>query len=68
MTASRNELCGYTALNEPELLFAGKKTDKHPLRGLIDNGPYSLKFGAPTNVRFRADRAKASNQQAGCAR
>jgi hypothetical protein len=33
-------------------LFAGKKTDKHPLRGVIANGPYSLKFGAPSQVRF----------------
>lgn len=52
MTASPSEVCGYTALKEPDLLFAGSKTDKHPLRGLIDNGPYSLKFGTPTCVRF----------------
>lgn len=52
MTTSPSELCGYTALNEPDLLFNGKKTDKHPLRGLIEHGPYSLKFGTPSTVRF----------------
>lgn len=52
MSTSNGELCGYTILNEPELLFAHSKTDKHPLRGLIEHGPYSLKFGAPSKVRF----------------
>ena len=52
MTSSASELCGYTPLSEPDLLFANNKTDKHPLRGLINNGPYSLKFGAPSWVRF----------------
>lgn len=52
MRPPSSELCGYTQLDEPELLFAGSKTDKHPLRGLINNGPYSLKFGTPSRVRF----------------
>jgi hypothetical protein len=52
MTSSASELCGYTPLSEPDLLFANNKTDKHPLRGLINNGPYSLKFGTPSRVRF----------------
>jgi hypothetical protein len=52
MTAPVSELCGYTALAEPDLLFAANKTDKHPLRGLITNGPYSLKFDVPSRVRF----------------
>ena len=51
MNPSAGELSGYTTLIEPDLLFAGNKTDKHPLRGLIDNGPYSLRFGASSCVR-----------------
>jgi hypothetical protein len=34
-----SELCGYTNLIEPDLVFAGNQTDKHPLRGLINHGP-----------------------------
>jgi hypothetical protein len=52
MTSLASELCGYTPLAEPDLLFANNKIDKHPLRGLINNGPYSLQFGAPSRVRF----------------
>ncbi|HEV8414186.1 MAG TPA: hypothetical protein VGQ49_11365 [Bryobacteraceae bacterium] len=52
MNSPASALCGYTPLGEPDLLFAGNKTDKHPLRGLIANGPYSLKFGTPSRVRF----------------
>jgi len=52
MNPSTSELCGYTSVGEPDLVFAGNRTDKHPLRGLIANGPYSLKFGAPSRVRF----------------
>ena len=52
MKPATSELCGYAPLNEPDLLFGGGKTDRHPLRGLIENGPYSLSFGAPNRVRF----------------
>jgi hypothetical protein len=52
MSTSNSELCGYTPLAEPDLLFARNKTDRHPLRGLIASGPYSLKFGAPSKLRF----------------
>jgi len=52
MTAADAELCGYTALPEPELLFAGDKTHKHPLLGLIDGGPYGLRFGTPHRLRL----------------
>jgi hypothetical protein len=52
MNSSASELRGYTSVAEPDLVFAGNKTDKHPLRGLIDHGPYSLKYGAPSRVRF----------------
>lgn len=44
-------LAGYSALPEPELLFANNKKHKHPLLGLIANGPYGLRFGAPSKLR-----------------
>jgi hypothetical protein len=52
MNPPAGALCGYTSVAEPDLVFAGNRTDKHPLRGLIDNGPYSLKFGAPNCLRL----------------
>ena len=45
-------LPAYTVASEPELVFHGGKTDRHPLRGLINHGPFSLRFGAPSVVRF----------------
>jgi hypothetical protein len=54
MTGLSPEMCGYTSLPEPDLLFAGKKTHKHPLLGLIESGPYSLTLGAPTRMRLAA--------------
>ena len=52
MTVIRSELCGYTTLPEPDLIFGGNKPDKHPLRGLIDSGPYGLRIEAPSRVRL----------------
>src|SRR5690242_15314205 len=46
------ELAGHAMLPEPALLFAGKQTDTHPLRGLIASGPYSLGLGFPAQVRL----------------
>lgn len=46
-----SELCGFTAIPEPELLFAGIKKSKHPLLGLINHGPYGRRFGTPSKVR-----------------
>jgi len=46
------ELCGYSTLPEPDLVFAGNRTGKHPLLGLINHGPYGLKFGAPSSLRL----------------
>ncbi|MFW2374721.1 MAG: argonaute/piwi family protein [Gammaproteobacteria bacterium] len=51
MTISNSELSGYTSLPEPELMFAGGQSNKHPLMGLIQSGPYSLSFGAPNCLR-----------------
>ncbi len=45
-------LPSYTSVPEPELLFSGGNTDRHPLRGLINYGPFSLRFGAPARIRF----------------
>src|SRR5690606_16622420 len=47
-----NELSAYGVLPEPKLLFSGGKTDTHPLRGLIANGPYSHDLGFPAQVRL----------------
>ena len=52
MTGPVSELCGYTSLPEPELLFNDDGRHKHPLIGLIQNGPYSLQFGAPSRLRL----------------
>lgn len=52
MTKLPSEISGYTTLPEPDLVFAGNKTHKHPLLGLINHGPYGLKFGTPTRIRL----------------
>ena len=52
MTSDPAEFPGYTALAEPDLLFHDRRTGKHPLRGLIDHGPYGLRFGSPSTVRL----------------
>jgi hypothetical protein len=44
-------LPGYNVLPEPPLLFNGDKKDIHPLRGLKEGGPYSLRFG-PAQIRL----------------
>lgn len=54
MSASLSELPGYTTLAEPELVFNGDKTHRHPLVGLIGYGPYSLKLGVPNRLRLAA--------------
>lgn len=48
----QGELCGYSQLPEPDLVFNDGRTHKHPLLGLIDHGPYGLKFGTLPSVRF----------------
>ena len=48
----KSELCGYIPLPEPELLFHGNRRHKHPLLGLIQNGPYGLRLGTPTKLRL----------------
>lgn len=50
--AEHSELSGYSVLPEPELVFFGNRTNRHPLKGLIEHGPYGLKFGAPQSLRL----------------
>jgi hypothetical protein len=52
MTAGTSELNGYSTMPEPCLIFAGGGLDSHPLRGLVDHGPYSKVLGVPTRVRL----------------
>ena len=52
MTVEAPAISGYTTLPEPELLFNSGNTELHPLLGLIKHGPYGLKYGVPTNLRF----------------
>jgi hypothetical protein len=52
MSDRGSELPGYTILPEPDLMFAGGALDKHPLRGLISDGPYGLKYGVPSTLRL----------------
>src|ERR1019366_8258519 len=42
----------YIRIPEPDLMFAAGGLDKHPLRGLIDHGPYGLRYGTPATLRF----------------
>lgn len=46
-----SQLSAYNILPEPQLLFNDNNRDSHPLRGLINHGPYSLKMGFPSLVR-----------------
>jgi hypothetical protein len=46
------ELGGYATVPEPELRFARDMLGKHPLVGLIQHGPYSLRYSAPSSLRF----------------
>ncbi|MCY4223506.1 MAG: hypothetical protein OXF06_01610 [Bacteroidetes bacterium] len=47
-----SELCGFTSLPEPELVFNNNLRHKHPLIGLIENGPYGLRLGIPGKLRL----------------
>jgi hypothetical protein len=49
---TQSELGAYTTIPEPDLVFSNSKRHKHPLLGLIDYGPYSLKLGAPSKLRI----------------
>ena len=65
MTVHRAELSGYATLHEPELVFGENKPDTHPLRGLIQSGPYSLRLKAPSRVRLALLTPRANVGQLG---
>ncbi len=46
------ELNGYLTVPEPQLIFANRNVGLHPLKGLIDHGPYSMALGVPARVRL----------------
>lgn len=52
MLLNKSQLPGYSRIPEPELIFNNDKVDTHPLRGLINNGPYGAKIGFPSQVRI----------------
>ena len=51
MTQHVSELSGYSVVPEPQLVFAEGQYDRHPLRGLVNFGPYSKTLGVPTRIR-----------------
>lgn len=52
MSALASELSGYSFVPEPELRFADDGRGKHPLMGLVQHGPYGLRYGAPNALRL----------------
>jgi hypothetical protein len=52
VTTDPSERCGYVGIPEPILIFGGQKTDLHPLRGIIEHGPYGSNLGVPSRVRL----------------
>jgi hypothetical protein len=50
--SSNSELSAYQLIPEPELIFANGANDLHPLRGLVNHGPFSQALGVPTRVRL----------------
>jgi len=52
MVENPSTLAAHTILPEPELLFAQARTDIHPLRGLLEHGPYSADLGFPSQTRM----------------
>lgn len=50
--AIESRLPGYSKLPEPDLLFHLGRIHKHPLVGLIEHGPFSLKLNIPGQVRL----------------
>lgn len=52
MSGLASELSGYSVVPEPELRFAGQGLGKHPLMGLIQHGPYGLRYGSPNALRL----------------
>ncbi|HWW58155.1 MAG TPA: nuclease PIN [Sphingopyxis sp.] len=52
MTTLESRFPGYSQLPEPDLLFHAGGLQKHPLVGLTEFGPFSLRLGVPGRVRL----------------
>ena len=52
MNLQSSEFTGYTRLPEPELVFHQGNKMRHPLVGLIEHGPYGLRFGSLARLRI----------------
>ena len=52
MTINPSEIAAHKTLPEPKLLFSNNQLDTHPLRGLVNFGPYSLDLSFPRAVRL----------------
>jgi len=47
-----SKLSAHKKVEEPQLLFANNQKDIHPLRGLIQYGPYSKKYDYLSSIRL----------------
>lgn len=61
--AANSALGGYSEIPEPELLFADQKTNRHPLVGLIENGPYSSSLGYIDEIKIAFITAKGHGKK-----
>lgn len=52
MNKMSSQTSDFSAIPEPDLLFAGDGQHKHPLMGLLRHGPYGLRYGAPNALRI----------------
>ena len=60
---SPNKLSDHKMIKEPELLFGDNNTDIHPLRGLVDYGPYGKRFSYLTEIRIATISPKGKTAQ-----
>lgn len=49
---STNRLSNHKTINEPLLAFGDDKTDIHPLRGLVEHGPYGKKYNYLSEIKI----------------
>lgn len=48
--AMNSKLSDHKMIKEPELIFGNDQKDIHPLRGLVEHGPYGKRFGYLTDI------------------
>lgn len=56
-------LAGYKQIPEPDLLFANGRTNRHPLKGLIEYGPYSAPLTYLENIQIAFMTAKGHGKK-----